>query len=387
MSNELALLEVSKNNYPKIYCAGGLDAFYEKAKAEVEGEVPDLSTGKGRDRIRTLAAGVSRSKTAVEDPGRAYNKFLKGQPKLIDKELREFCDKMDKLRDDTRAPLTAWEVIDKAEKAQVVDTAAYLIKFAADLEEGYRDNELIDLKAKQAEADRKAEIERATITAAAEAKAKAEHEAAAKIAKAEQEKQDAINRELKAERDAEAARQLAKQSERDRIAAEQAHKEDIRIDYHKRMIQHIVDCGNGFIGGSPQPFGVLFRELESKIVINEGFEEFQQQAVTAKNEAIQKLNDCQQRQENDRVESEAKAKRDSDAAAENARQTEANRQKALQENQRRQQAQREADKSHRGNVNRAAMEAFINAGLRADQAKLAVIALANKLIPAVTISY
>ena len=202
MSTELAVLEVSEKNYPKIYCVGGLDAFYQKAKAEVEGEVPDLSTGKGRDRIAKLAADVSRSKGAVEKPGRAYNKFLKAQPKLIDKELREYCDKMDQLRDDTRAPLTAWEAIDKAEKKQVADTAAYLIKFAADLEEGYRDNELVDLKAKQAEVERQAEITKA----ANEAKAKAEAAAADEIEESRLDKIAADGR-------AEFARQAAKNAE------------------------------------------------------------------------------------------------------------------------------------------------------------------------------
>jgi len=387
MSKELAVLEVSEKNYPKIYCAGGLDAFYEKSKAEVDGEVPDLSTRKGRDRIATLAADVSRSKVAVETPGRAYNKFLKAQPKLIDKELREFCDKMDKLRDDTRAPLTAWETIDKAEKNQIADTAAYLIKFAADLEEGYRDNELIDLKAAQAKAERKAEIERAEIKAAAEAKAEAEQQAANKIAQANHDRIAAEQREAKAKQDIIDTQARAEKSERDRIAAEEARKEEIRIDYHKRMIQHIVDCGNGFIGGSPQPFGILFRELDSKIVINESFEEFQQQAESAKNEAIQKLKDCQQSQENDRIETEDKAKRDSEIAAENARLAEVKRQQDLADQQKHDQAMRKADKNHKGNINRTAMEAFIHAGLTTEQAKLAVTAIARDLIPAVTISY
>jgi len=314
MKTELVALEVSEKNYPKIYCAGGLDAFYEKAKAEVDGEVPDLSTGKGRDRIATLAADVSRSKVAVEKPGRAYNKFLKAQPKLIDKELREFCDKMDKLRDDTRAPLTAWEIIDNAGKQQVIDVAAYLIKFDADVEEGYRDNELIDLRAAQAEADRQAEIKAAADKAAADAKSKAEAEAAERIAQAEREKiaakQAVIDAENKAAQDAinAAAREAA---------AKQATKDAKWLTYITEAYAH------------------------------------NDKLIATKNAQI------------------AESQRQQDEAKEMKLAIEA----------------RAANKSHCGNVNRTAMEAFIHAGLSQEQAKLAVKAIAKLLIPAVTIRY
>lgn len=325
MKTELVLLEVSEKNYPKIYCAGGLNAFYEKSKAEVDGEVADLSTRKGRDRIATLAADVSRSKVAVETPGRAYNKFLKAQPKLIDKELREFCDKMDKLRDDTREPLTAWEVIDKAEKAQVIDTKSFLIEYELQHEDGLRDNELIDLKAAQAEADRKAEIKAAEIKAAAEATAKTELEAAAKI----------------------------KQAELDTAAAKQAAKDAEWLTY----------IGEAY-------------EINTKI------DSDKQAAIVAE--------DARKREEMAQwIEyiSEAYAYNDQLIAAENARQTELNRQNELADQQKRQQQQREIDKRHCGNINRTAMEAFIHAGLSQEQAKIAVTAIAKKLIPAVTISY
>jgi len=376
MSTELAVLEVAEKNYPKIYRAGGLDAFYQKAKAEVEGEVPDLSTGVGRDRVASLAAGVSRSKTAVVKPGRAYNKFLKAQPKLIDIELREFIEKMDQLRDKTREPLTAWEAIDKAEKKQIADTDAYLIKFAADVEDGYRDNELIDLKAKQAAADRQAEIKAAADKAAADAKAKAELEAAEKIAQANRDRIEAEQREAKAKQDIVDAQAKADQAEIDKIAAVEARKELVRVDYHQRMIQHIVGCGNGLIGGSPQPFGLLFYELENKIVIDESFEEFRAAAELAKNEAIQKLKDCQEKQGKDREEAEQQAKRDTDAAAENARRAVLRSQQDDADRIAREKSRLEADKKHTRGVKTMAMNDFIAFGVDPVNAKLAVQALA-----------
>lgn len=65
--------------------------------------------------------------------------------------------------------------------------------------------------------------------------------------------------------------------------------EERRVDYHKRMVQHIIDCGNGFIGGEPQPFMILLRELEEKIVVDSKFEEFETEALHARDYALNKL--------------------------------------------------------------------------------------------------
>lgn len=113
--------DISADNAPAIYVAGGLGQFFDAVKAEVTGEVPDLKTAKGRARIASLAATVSKSKTAVEKPGRDYLKRLKEMPKVVEAELREFVTKMDNLRDATRQPLTDWETAEQARKDKHVD--------------------------------------------------------------------------------------------------------------------------------------------------------------------------------------------------------------------------------------------------------------------------
>lgn len=65
--------------------------------------------------------------------------------------------------------------------------------------------------------------------------------------------------------------------------------EEQRVEDHKRGIQHIKDCGNGMIGGQPQPFGLLFYELEEKIVVDDKWEEFEAEAHRAKADALAKL--------------------------------------------------------------------------------------------------
>ncbi|EKT4486729.1 hypothetical protein JGK44_001129 [Shewanella algae] len=100
---------------PKLYSvAGALDAYFEHIRTEATSEVPDLTTKKGRDRIASLSAQVSRSKTAIEKPGRAYLKHLKESVKPVETNLRSFVNGCDQLRDDVRKPLTDWEEEQKA---------------------------------------------------------------------------------------------------------------------------------------------------------------------------------------------------------------------------------------------------------------------------------
>lgn len=368
----IAIEEISEANAPAIYVAGGLQQFIDLVKGEVLGEVPDLKTRKGRERIASLAAKVSKSKTAVEKPGRDYLRRLKEMPKVVEAELREFVAKMDALRDEVRLPLTDWQAA-----------------------------------------------------------------------------------------------------------------EDARVDKHNSMIRHIEDCGLGLIGGQPQPFALLFRELEEKITVDEKFEEFEAEAHRAKATALAKLQasfdehqkreaeqaelarlrrEAEERAEQDRIrlaqeaaveaerqrvaqeqqaERDAAAKREqelidqaaaqereaenqrlqlklqaeqaecariqaeadraateqrmeqerqaaarrAEEAAEQARQEERRRADAAAAEILRQQEARERDEAHRRSINRSALEAFIAGGMPEACAKQAVTLIAQRKIPNITIAY
>ncbi|TAI99919.1 coiled-coil domain-containing protein [Pectobacterium versatile] len=112
---QLPELVITEAMAPAIYVPGGLDQFISQIREAVN-EVPDLSTDKGRKRIASLAASVSRSKTAVEKPGRDYLRRLKEAVKPAEAELKRFVDTLDTLRDEVRRPLTEYE---NAEKARV----------------------------------------------------------------------------------------------------------------------------------------------------------------------------------------------------------------------------------------------------------------------------
>lgn len=112
---DLSVIEIKNDQCPVLYAPGGLDSFLEQIREAVN-EVPDLSTKKGRDRVKSLAAQVSRSKTAIEKPGRDYLRRLKEAVKPAEAELKRFVDACDALRDEVRRPLTEFE---EAEKARV----------------------------------------------------------------------------------------------------------------------------------------------------------------------------------------------------------------------------------------------------------------------------
>lgn len=150
----LVVIDIKPESYPTLYVTNGLDKYLNQIRQAVN-EVPDVTTAKGRARIASLAASVSRSKTAIEKPGREYLRHLKEQPKIIEAELRRFVIECDEIRDETRRQLTEWEAEQerlrqeaeakkKAEEIEVKHEMALLMNDAFD----------------RAQADKKAEDER-----------------------------------------------------------------------------------------------------------------------------------------------------------------------------------------------------------------------------------
>lgn len=132
--SELIVIEIAPEQAPALYTQNGLDGFLKQIRKSVN-EVPDLSTAKGRARIASLSAQVSRSKTAIEKPGRDYLKRLKELPKEVEAELRRFVTECDAIRDETRRPLTEWEAeqerIKQEEEARIAEQQRIAVEEAA----------------------------------------------------------------------------------------------------------------------------------------------------------------------------------------------------------------------------------------------------------------
>jgi phage-related minor tail protein len=104
---------------------GSLKPYMDHVYNEVMSEVPDVTTAKGRDRIKSLAASVSRSKTLLEKPGRKFLKDLKEQPKIVEGNLREMVTFFDNLRDEVRKPVTVYEEEQKAHQEMLQAKVTY----------------------------------------------------------------------------------------------------------------------------------------------------------------------------------------------------------------------------------------------------------------------
>ncbi|AXW87787.1 hypothetical protein AU509_07370 [Lonsdalea britannica] len=293
-SEELSLIEISKEQAPALYVPNGLDPFLEQIRSQVN-EVPDLTTAKGRQRIASLAAKVSRSKTAVEKPGRDYLRHLKEAVKPAEAELRRWVTKCDELRDEIRRPLSEWEAEQERIKAEEQMLAwheealemneahekAALERFELDHEIALLLNDKFDRDAAEAKAEeerkrkeqeeelKRLAVEKAQLEAAQEAqrerdaaaareaalKAQAEQaereakEAAARAEqqrieaeqRAEREKQEAITEERQRAEQAEATR-LAEEKriadEAEKRAANEAHRKAVGTDVVKGLLEH-----------------------------------------------------------------------------------------------------------------------------------------------------
>ena len=220
--SELAIIEIKPEQAPVLYVPNGLEKFLEQIRAEVN-EVPDLSTAKGRARVASLSAQVSRSKTAIEKPGRDYLRHLKEAVKPAEAELRRFVTACDELRDEVRRPLTEWEAEQERIAAEnqmnawheeaLEMNAEYDRQFAARIESDHEMALMMNEMHDRERAEARAEAERKRIA----------HEEELKRQAAEQARRDA---EAAVQRDREEA---ARREAELKAAAERAERERIEI--------------------------------------------------------------------------------------------------------------------------------------------------------------
>ncbi|HCM7359867.1 TPA: hypothetical protein N3288_002325 [Klebsiella aerogenes] len=332
--SELAIIEIAPDMAPIIYVENGLDKFLEQIREGVK-EVPDLSTDKGRKRIASLAAQVSRSKTAVEKPGRDYLKRLKEQPKVVEAELRRFVIECDQLRDEVRRPLTEWEDAEKARTealqqrlvelralAEVIDAAGNYLP-SADIQERIQEAKSVALddswQERAAEAGVAKDSTIQQLEASLSVAKKREHEAA-ELERLRKEAED----KARLEREETIRREAAEQAKSDAEAKAQAE-----IDAAAR------------------------REAEAKAAAEKAEQE--------KNAAIAAERRRQEEAEAVRL---AEQKRIAD-----------------------EEARRAADKEHRRAINRQAISDLIESGLSQEMAEKALIAIASGKVSAISIKY
>lgn len=351
------------------------EKFYEDIKAEVTAHVPDVSTAKGRDAIKSLAFKVTKCKTGIDKAGMKLTEDARAQIDAVNAARRDIRERLEALADEAREPLTKWEkveddrkravqaffdAVDQMAAVTINDTSATVADRLAELQNmrteittvtfDSREQEARDAVAKtiehmevsharllKEEADR-AELERLR----AEAEKRRQDEEARVAAEAECIRQE---QEAKAKADAE---ESARQAEADRLAqverdaAERAARE---AEAKARAEQDAKD-----------------REYEAKIA----------EATRQANEGRQRAEaaEAAQKAEADRIEAGRLAKEREDAAA-----------RAADE-------KRQADQKHRTAIMKAAKLALMeHADIAEDVAKRVILAIVGNSVPAVSIKF
>lgn len=229
--------------------------------------VGDVNTVKGRGVYISMASTVRRTKTVIDEAGKALVAEMKKRPALVDASRKKVRDELDALAVEIRRPATEWEAEQerlKAEEEARVAAEELAKKVEADHEMALLMNDAFDreakAKAEEAERQRVAHEEELKRQAAEQAKREAEDKAAAELAAAKQREADAIAAKTQAEllakqaqeraekeakeaqertaKLAQEAREQAEREKREAIAAEQRkaqEKEAARLAEEKRV--------------------------------------------------------------------------------------------------------------------------------------------------------
>lgn len=248
MSEIMDLVVIEKKNAMAVFTNNDqLDPLIEAIEKEARSLVPDVTTKKGRDAIASIAHKVARSKTYIDNAGKALVAELKALPKQIDESRRVVRERLDALKDEVRRPLTEWEAEQERIKAEEAMNALHVEalamneefdrQLAARIESDHEMALLMNDAFDREQADKAAEAERQRIAHEEEIKRMAAAAAAREVEqRAQREREEAAHREavLKAQ---------AEQAERDRIAAEKKAEADKQaaIEAERRKAQEEAD--------------------------------------------------------------------------------------------------------------------------------------------------
>jgi len=350
-TNALATIE-TLNPIVVFQTQGGVEDILSKLERDVRSVQTDATTEKGRKEIKSLAHKVARSKTALDDMGKAVAEDHRKVVDSVNASRREIKERLDALRDEVRKPVDDYEArelariyelkcrITRIEQAYVsLDgvTVSQMRDYLSDLEvEKAHDFQEFSARAEQAIQRTETAIRAAIIVA-------------------EQAEKDRIEAERKAAEEAEAAR-IAAEKAREQREAEIARQaaETARLEAERRA------------------------KVEQDRIENE-----RRAAIAEAERAEQRCKDEAAQAERRRVVAAEQAERDRIAAIEAERKRVADEKAAHEAEERR----RAADKAHRATINREVLADLVAAGLTDDHARQAISAIVGRKVRHVTLSY
>jgi regulator of replication initiation timing len=332
--SDTSLVPIESLKAAEVFAPGGVDGLVAKVETDARALSKDIdgSTPKGRDDLKSLAYKVTRSKTALDEMGKDFVAELKREAGKIDIERRKLRERLDELRDEIRKPVDEFEA---KEEARIAGHVANLEGLLA-LEQFVGGEPSLDAIASRA--------------LSAEGYAELDWE----------EFEDRANQLLARIPAALQARHAALISqEADRVELERLRKaEGDRVE-----AERLVNAEREQ------------KERDERIA-KDAAEEANRRAEAAELQAREAAAQAQMQR--------AQALRDREAAIEAERQRVAN----IAAQEAAETARREANESHRAKINREAVADLVRiAGLKEDQAKAVVIAIAQDKIRNLEIRY
>lgn len=351
--NEIAVLD-DRNSLQVFTADKGLDPYLKQIRDEIDSFVPDLTTDKGRKAIASLAAKVSKSKTALDKVGKDLVADLKKQPKIIDAERKRVRDTLDKWRDEARQPLTDWE---NAEKERVNGIHSRI--------NAVRDLSTLDVDDGSAEISEKL---RAVLSVSID---DSFHELQNYAQTTRDDSEKYLSVELEKATKIEAEKAELEQLKKEKADRDQKdHEEKLKRDAAEKARIDAEEEANKKIALAAQKAAA---EADRK-----------QKEIDDANEAFAKAIKDSEQAKKDAEAREAAAKLREEQAEERAKQKVIDEQKARDDAER----EREADTKHKGAINRSVLESLVMIqGVSEELGKRIVSKLAKGKVPHTKISY
>lgn len=343
--NELVVIEPA--NALVLFTEGqGLPDILADIRAKATSLVPDITTAKGRKEIASVAHAVARTKTYLDGLGKDLVDQYKEIPKRIDANRKQIRDELDKLKDEVRAPLTAYEDAER-ERTEALQARLDNIKLGGEMPvitPGATSEQLSQWLGQVTSIplgdDWEERLSEATVA-----------------------KETAINKLT-------SALAIRKQYE-----AEQAELERLRQEQVKRAQEE-----------RERQIAELARQQEAERQLQERAES-QRRELAAQQQAEQARRDAELAEQR-RIEAEASAKRQAEEAASKAAEQERQRIAAEQQAEMAAQAKREADTQHRRAINnRIIGDLMIECDVDPDQARKIAEAIVRGKISNVSVNY
>jgi len=369
------LTVVKKENAMEVFTKeGGIDPYIEGIKKRANEELEklnkaglDMSKDKDRKALSSLAYTVTRSKTAMDEAGKALKEKLMTDINPIDPSRKKSREELEKLIAKIKKPVEEWKAIEKEREQNLKDMLGEL-REKGNLEEmqNLNDDGLLSslsyvegIKIPDYAGDVKDSIELAQIKAIGAIKGEIEsRKNLAEKAKKEEEEKKA-KAEKKAKEEAEKLRKEGEEKAK-KEAEEKAKVEAEKVATEKKKA----------------------KEREEKAIAEKAT------AEKVAKEAIESARIAKEKAEVEKVEAaklaeKAKAKAVSDAKEAEAKRV-ADEAKAIEEGKKK----READTKHRKTINNAIMKGLMEIdGMTEDIAKEVIIKTVKREIANITINY